>query len=65
MSNETFTCTYVSYKSVCPKVMWMNNSKIRLKFKENYLKQEDKAPFTQSNIVNLFIVCELDRCHET
>ena len=39
----------------------MNNSKIRLKFKENYLKQEDKASFTQNKIVNFFIVYELDR----
>ena len=39
----------------------MNNSKIRLKFKESCLKQEDKAAFTPNNIVNLFIVFNLDR----
>ena len=39
----------------------MNNSKIRLKFKESYLKQEDQAPFTENNLVNLIIVYELDR----
>ena len=61
MSNETFTCTYVSYKSVCPKLIWMNNSNIRLQFKESYLKQEDQAPFTENNLVNLIIVYELDR----
>ena len=38
----------------------MNNSRLRLKFKENCLKQEDKAPFTRNNVVNLFIVYELD-----
>ena len=39
----------------------MNNSKIRLKFIGSYLKQEDKAPFTPKNAVNLFIVYKLDR----
>ena len=39
----------------------MNSSKIRLKFKGNCLKQEDKASFTLDNVVTLFIVCELDR----
>ena len=38
----------------------MNNSRIRLKLKERCLKQEDKAPFTPKNVVNLFIVYELD-----
>ena len=33
----------------------MNNSWIRLKFKGSCLKQ-DKATFTPSNLVNLFIV---------
>ena len=28
LSNEIFTCTYVENVSVCPKVIWMNNSKI-------------------------------------
>ena len=39
----------------------MNNNRIRLKFKERCLKQEDTAPFTSNYIVNLFIVYELDR----
>ena len=38
----------------------MNNSNVRLKFKGSYLKQEDKATFTPKNVVNLFIVYELD-----
>ena len=40
----------------------MNNIRIRLKFKGSCLKQEDKAAFTPNNVVNLFIVYELDRC---
>ena len=38
----------------------MNNSRIRIKFKGNCLKQEDKAALTAINVVNLFIVYELD-----
>ena len=47
-------------KSLSPKLVWMNNSRIRLKFKGNCLKQENKAAFTPKNVVNLFIVYELD-----
>ena len=60
MKNEKFTCAYIANVSICPKLIWMNNSKIRLKFKGSYLKQEDKAPYTPKNVVNLFIVYELD-----
>ena len=38
----------------------MNNSRIRLEFKRSYLKQ-NKAHFTPNNVVNLFIMYELDR----
>ena len=37
------------------------NTRIRLKFKGSGLKQEDTTPFTPKNVVNLFIVYELDR----
>ena len=37
----------------------MNNSRIRLRFKGSCSKQEDKAPHTPKNMVNLFIVYEL------
>ena len=60
MSNEKFMCAYTANGSVCPKLIWVNNSKIRLKFKGSCLKQEDKAAFTPKNAVNLFIVYELD-----
>ena len=39
----------------------MNNPRIRLKYKGSCLKQEDKAHFTPKNMVNLFIVYELDK----
>ena len=38
----------------------MNNSRIRLRFEGSCLKQEHTPPFTPSNVVNLFIVYELD-----
>ena len=38
----------------------INNSIIRLKFKGSCLKQEDKPPITLKNVINLFIVYELD-----
>ena len=60
MSNEKFTCADVANVSVCPKLIWVNNTRLRLKFKETCLKQEDKAPLTPKNVVNLFIVFELD-----
>ena len=60
MSNENSTCSYTANTSVCSKLIWMNNSKIRLKFKGSCSKQEDKAAFTQKNLINVFIVYELD-----
>ena len=32
LSNEKFTCTYIANVNVSPKLLWMNNSRIRLKF---------------------------------
>ena len=60
LSNEKFTSPYTANKSLFSKLVWMNNSRIRLEFKGNCLKQ-DKAPFTRNNVVNLFIVYELYR----
>ena len=39
----------------------MNNSKIRLRFTGSCLKQEDATAYTSNNVVNEFIVYELDR----
>ena len=35
-------------------------SRKKKKFKGSCLKQEDQAAFTAKNVVNFFIVCELD-----
>ena len=61
LSNENFLCTYVANVSVFPKLIWMNNSKISLEFKESCAKQENKARVTPSNVVNFFIVYEIDK----
>ena len=61
MSDGKFTCSYIADVSVSFKMIWVNNSKMRLKFKGSCLKQEDKVPFTLNNVVNLFIAYELDR----
>ena len=51
---------YTASKNLSPKLVMMNSSKIRLRFTGSCLKQ-DKATFTPNNIVNLFIVYELNR----
>ena len=59
LSNEKFTPPFTSNKSISPKSAWYN-SRIKLKFKGSHLKQEDQAAFTPKNVVNIFIVYELD-----
>ena len=49
---------YTASKSLSSKFTW-NESRIRLKFEKSCLKQENKA-FTPNNVVNLFIVHDLD-----
>ena len=62
LSNETFLFPYIANVSACPKLVWRNNSRIRLKFKERGLKQLDKAAITSNSLVNLFTVYQLDTC---
>ena len=59
LSNEKFTAPFTSNKSLSPKVVCMNNSRIRLEFKGTCLKQ-DKAPYTLNIVVNLYIAYELN-----
>ena len=40
---------------------FVNDCRLRLRFEGNCLKQEDKAPFIPSNVVNLLIMYKLDR----
>ena len=60
MSNEKFKPLHPSNKRFSPKLVWMNNSRIRLELKESCLKQEDKTAYTPKNVVKFFIVHELD-----
>ena len=59
MSNETRKPPYTAIKCLSPKLI-LNESRIRFKFEGSYLKQKNKAPFIPKNVVNLFIVYELD-----
>ena len=59
MSNEKFTFAYIANVSVSPKLVWMNSSRIRLKFKGICLKQEDKAVFTPLLSMDLIHVHEI------
>ena len=60
MSNKKINPPYTTNHSLSPKIVWMNNYRIRLEFKGSCLKQ-DKVTFTPNSVVNLFIVYELDR----
>ena len=57
MSKETITTT--SDNSFAPKITDIHNSKIALKFEGNCLKQ-DKVSFAQRNMVNIFVVYEVN-----
>ena len=61
MSNEEIKPPYTSKKNLSPKLVWMSNSKIKLRFTESCLKREDNAAYTPNNVVNSYIVYELDR----
>ena len=51
--------SYTTSKCLSPNFVWYN-SRIKLKFKGSCLKQKDKAAFTPKNMVNCFIIYELD-----
>ena len=64
LSDENTKPPFSSNYSLSPKLVWMNSSRIRIEFKGSSLKQ-GKITFNQNNVVNLFIVYELDNGHET
>ena len=55
LSNQKIKPPYTANKSLSPKFVWMNNSRIRLEFKGSCLIQEDRE-----NVVNLYIPYELN-----
>ena len=59
LSNEKIKSPITANHSFSPKLRWMHNSRTRIEFKGSCIKQ-DKITFTQRNIVNLFIFCEID-----
>ena len=60
MSNEKFTPPFTSNKFFSPKLVWTNNSRIRLEFKGSCLKQEGITVYTPKNVVNLCIFNKLN-----
>ena len=56
MPNEKITSPATANKSLSQKVVWINNSRIRLEFKGSCLKQ-GKVTFTQDNgVIDLLSV---------
>ena len=47
--------------SLDPKLNWIRNSKLAVEFDGSYLNQETLT-YSSKNVVNLFIVYELDTC---
>ena len=60
MLNKKTEPQFTANRSLSPKLVCMNNSKIRLRFTESCLRQEF-ATFVPNNVVNVFVVYELDR----
>ena len=60
LSNGNIEPPFTTNKSLSLKQVWMHNFKIRLRFTGRCLRQEF-ATFTSNNVINLFIVYELDR----
>ena len=56
LSNEKIKPPYTANKCLSSKLIWMNNSRIRLKFKESSLKREDWAAFKPKKC-GKFIYC--------
>ena len=59
MSNKNFRSRYLTDKISSPKLQW-KKSKLRLRFEGSCSREDDRMPLTPSNVVNLFIVYELD-----
>ena len=57
MSNKKTGPTFTANKCFSPKLTWINNSKIRLRFTGSCLREE-LTTFTPNNVVNLLIVYE-------
>ena len=60
---KTFPPSFTTNKSISTKLVWYN-CKIKLRFEGMCLNQEDKVAFTPKNMVNPFIVYELNYGHE-
>ena len=61
MSKETLAPRHTGNNSLSPKLLLTDSSKTGLEFIESSLKQEYKTSFTPNNVVNLFVIYELNR----
>ena len=59
MAIEKFKPLYTANKGLSPKLL-CNKSRLRLRFEGSCLKQRNATPFNPNNVVNLFIIYELD-----
>ena len=60
MLNEKIKSPVTADKSISPKLKWINESRTRLRFTRSCLRLKISI-LTPKNIVNLFIVYELDK----
>ena len=60
LSNEKIKPPITANSSLSPKLTRMNNSRIGLRYEGSCLKRA-KVTFTTRNVVNSFIVSELDK----
>ena len=60
MSNEKIKHPVTADKCLSPKLAWISESRIRLRFTGSCLRQEFPT-YTVNSVVNLFVVYELDR----
>ena len=58
LSDEIIKSPSTSHNSLSPLIVYLAN-KIRLKFKRDYLKQQNKLTYTHRTIVNTYSVSEL------
>ena len=59
LSEESIITPATPGNGLAPRLIYINNAKIRVKFDGSCLK-EDKVSFTRGNVINFFTVYELN-----
>ena len=60
LSDESIELTNTPGITLVPKLKWIHNSKITLEVRGSCLKQDKARCFTHRNVINFFILYELD-----